>query len=325
MERPVSENALLAMINRHFPNAGFGIELGRGDDCAIFQPSNGLCVTSDLFLEDVHFRHAYFTPQDIGWKALAVNLSDLAACGAIPLGFSLCLGLPEWTDINWLKDFFQGMAALATPCQAILIGGDISRSDKTHISITAYGHKAPGCDFLTRGASLPGDYIFIAGHPGLARIGLEELESTEKPLAKISWPHACAAHLRPVPRLETGRRIAEIARKAERISLMDVSDGLAADIPRLLGNFGCELAFSPENLHQEVITHAKAKNRDPFKEAFLGGEDYALAGACNPEAWPDLQKLVPELVILGKVTEKQGIFINGKDASQLKGFDHFQD
>ena len=114
----LSEDGILACLGRHFPQTGPSLLLGRGDDCAVLRGGKPLAVSSDLFLEDVHFRRSYFTPEETGYKALAVNVSDLAACGARPAAFTLCLGLPGWVDEPWLDAFFSGMAGLASHSMA---------------------------------------------------------------------------------------------------------------------------------------------------------------------------------------------------------------
>lgn len=101
-----SEDSILACLARHFPATHPSLLLGRGDDCAVFRAGTPLCVSSDLFLEDVHFRRSYFTPEEIGHKALAVNVSDIAACGGRPVAFTLALGLPDDVDAAWLDRFF---------------------------------------------------------------------------------------------------------------------------------------------------------------------------------------------------------------------------
>lgn len=138
-------------------------------------------MSSDLFLEDVHFRRSYFTPEEIGHKALAVNVSDIAACGGRPLAFTLALGLPDDVDALWLDRFFSGMAALAQEQRLALAGGDLSRSPFLHVSITIWGESYTGGDFLVRGGSMPGDSLFVVGRPGLARVGLQVLEKEGRP------------------------------------------------------------------------------------------------------------------------------------------------
>ena len=123
---PGSEDDILKRLSLHFPDTPETLLIGRGDDCAMLRPGGPLCVSNDLFLEDVHFRRSYFTPEDVGYKALAVNISDLAACGARPQAFTLGLGLPDDVDVAWLDAFFAGMADAARPWRMALAGGDLS-------------------------------------------------------------------------------------------------------------------------------------------------------------------------------------------------------
>ena len=176
---PFSEDGILACLARHFPQTHASLLLGRGDDCAVLKAGRPLCVSSDLFLEDIHFRRSYFSPEDTGHKALAVNVSDLAACGARPLGFTLCLGLPDWVDMAWLEAFFSGMAALAGQQRMALAGGDLSRCQQLHISVTVWGETAEPGGFLARGGSMPGDSLFVVGRVGLARVGLHALVTAQ--------------------------------------------------------------------------------------------------------------------------------------------------
>ena len=152
----LSEDSILTCLGRHFPQTGPSLLLGRGDDCAVLKGARPLAVSSDMFLEDVHFRRSYFTPAETGYKALAVNVSDLAACGARPAGFTLCLGLPGWVDAAWLDAFFSGMAGLAAEHNMVLAGGDLSSCERLHISVTVWGEPADPGTFLVRGGSMPG-------------------------------------------------------------------------------------------------------------------------------------------------------------------------
>ncbi len=332
----VSEDQILALIERHFPRAHPQLLKSRGDDCALLAPQGPLCVSSDLFLEDVHFRRSYFLAAEVGHKALAVNLSDLAACGGKPLAFSLCLGLAPWLTLPWLELFFQGMAALANAHNLALLGGDLSRSDKLHISITIFGTngKAPGSNpFLARRGVAPGDCLFVLGEMGLARAGLQALEKSGRS-ALASWPKLCAAHFCPQPLVREGLRLAALAAKSGiRLALMDLSDGLMADLPRLLkkdtGNlsglceWGAELTLSKKDLQPELLRHAETEGQNALHEAMLGGEDYALLGGCAPQAFGILADNFPDIRCIGHVSTKPGIRLNGEDLTFLHGFDHF--
>lgn len=324
-----SENAILQLIDAHFPNSHANMELGRGDDCAVFAPGQKLCASSDLFLEDAHFRKSYFSPEDTGYKSLAVNLSDLAAMGAKPVSFLMNLGIPAGLDLPWLGQFFRGMAQLADKFGIMLAGGDISAAEKLHISITIFGQQPENCVFLRRGGIMPGDALFLVGEIGLARLGLLKLEEMGRN-AMLQWPAACMSHLRPTPQIDAGLMLARVGHNSRPPALMDLSDGLAADLPRLLrptrgaSTLGASLAISSSMLHQEVLADAAQTGADAALNAFLGGEDYALLGACAPDILPVLKAAIPGLRPLGEVTRADRIVLNGEDVTGITGFDHFQ-
>lgn len=336
-----SEDAILACLSRHFPLRHPSLLLGRGDDCAVLKAEQPLAVSTDLFLEDTHFRSAYFTPGDIGYKALAINISDLAGCGARPLGFTLCLGLPARINMAWLDAFFEGMALLANRYNIVLAGGDLSRSATTlSIAITVWGEAATPGNFLRRGGSIPGDSIFVTGSPGLARVGLSVLEKHGR-AALQDWPTACVAHLRPQSHVDKGLMLARAGFNARPPALMDLSDGIMRDLPRLLGltgelsatnpktrsGLGARLTLTPTQLHEEVVRYAAQHGKDPVCEALLGGEEYCLLGSCAPDMLPALHAAIPDLLTLGVVTNERGIFCNGVEldnAATMRGFDHFE-
>ncbi|MDR1855989.1 MAG: thiamine-phosphate kinase [Desulfovibrio sp.] len=319
----LSEDAILARIARHFPETHPGLAVGRGDDAALLKRGTPLAVSTDIFLEDVHFRDAYFTPEDVGHKALAVNLSDMAAAGAVPVAFTMCLGLGTDVDADWLDRFLQRMAVLAKTFDVALAGGDLSRSQRTMIAITIFGAQEE--EFLPRGGAAPGDCIFCVGPLGLARVGLDVLETGGRKEME-SWPDACAAHLRPIPLVADGLAI---ARQPRPLTLMDISDGIVRDLPRLLAaggrsDLGAELLLPRERLHPEVMRHAAGKGLDPVEQALLGGEDYGLLGTCKPAALASLLAAVPWAFLFGTVTGDGKIFCNGRSLAALRGFDHFE-
>lgn len=326
-----SEAFILELIDTHFPRTGLSLEVGRGDDCAVWRPQGALCVSTDLFMEDVHFRRSYFSPPDIGWKALAVNLSDIAAMGAVPTGFSLGLALPPDADVPLVDGLLSGMAELAHGLSGLglplldkgvaLTGGDISRAEKLHLCLTVFGEVQDGTA-LCRGQCAPGDAVFMVGRAGLARLGLLALEEFGAS-AKKEYPEACAAHVRPVPRLKEGLRLSALARQlGGRMGLMDVSDGLMRDLPRLVGeNRGADIA--PPPIHEEWRRYAAAKGWDNARlvnEVLRGGEEYALVGTCEGRHAAQVMVMLPEATLLGKVTNYG--FLCG-DERFSGGFDHF--
>ena len=311
-----NEDHFLKLIDAHFPGEHEFLKLGRGDDCAVLAGEKDLCVSTDLFLEDVHFRHDYFSPADIGYKSLAVCLSDIAGMGAKPVAFTMDLMAPADLDESFWEKFFSSMSMLARQNDLGLAGGDISRADKLGVSITIFG-VAGANGFIRRGNCNPGDILFTVGDLGLARAGFHTLEAVGG-AGREAFPAAVNAHLRPKPKVLTGT----LLNAAGATSLMDVSDGLARDLPRLLGpELGAVISLPAQSLNGNVLAFALGVGADPMKTAFLGGEDYALLGAVPADAM-DKADSVPGFTQIGTVTDKPGLVLNGKPV-ELDGFDHF--
>jgi thiamine-monophosphate kinase len=314
MSAPRSEQAFLDIIDRFFPENSPAIRIGRGDDCALFSCPSSLCITTDLFVEDVHFRRSYFSPEQIGHKALAVNISDMAAMGAKPLGFSLGLVAPRDVSTAFWESFFRGMAALARRFDLPLTGGDLSMGDKITASITLWG--TPEHRALRRRQARVGDALFVIGPVGLARAGLLLLEKGD---ASGAFPACLTAHLSPTPLVEQGQLLATIPGVR---GLMDVSDGLAQDLPRFLGpGLGADIILDGGVIHPEVRQYCAQAGLNPELFCFMGGEDYALLGAADEESLIHTCKLLPDTWRLGRVTAA-GLCLNGKYI-QVQGFDHF--
>lgn len=311
-----SEERFLELIDEFFPREHDFLGLGRGDDCAVLKGGKDYCVSSDLFLEDVHFRRDYFSAADIGYKALAVNISDIAAMGAKPVAFTMDLMAPADVDDAFWREFLNSMAMLARQNDMVLAGGDLSRADKLGVSISIFG-VGGSTGFLRREKCSFGDILFTIGDLGLARAGLMSLEAAGAK-ARETLPAAVLAHLRPKPKVMIGTLLNAAGVK----SLMDVSDGLARDLPRLLGpELGADLAMDPAMLNEDVITFARTVGADPLEFAVLGGEDYALLGAVSPFEAGKAES-VPGFTRIGTVTKTPGITLNGQPFA-VEGFDHF--
>ncbi|MFV0422600.1 thiamine-phosphate kinase [Oleidesulfovibrio sp.] len=342
MSTMTSEDAFLACIDRHFSNTHPHVLRGRGDDCCELSCPSRMTLSTDLFMQDAHFRLSYFSASDIGHKALAVNISDIAAAGATPLGFSLGLMIPDGTtgaqhfaDSYW-DDLFAGMAALADTFNVALTGGDLTRAGTFGLCVTVWGGPHYDAPFLRRSGCKAGDALFLVGQTeyapaGLARTGLLELEARGASAADC-YPEAVQAHLRPVPLVHAGQCLAAFQQQHSdaRIALMDLSDGLARDLPRLLaagkGTTGASLILPDAMLHPEVRRWATANGHNAAMHAFSGGEDYALLGSCAPEAvnglTTALEKTGHRLTLLGTAHGDGGILLNGVPVT-AKGFDHF--
>jgi thiamine-monophosphate kinase len=311
-----SEEHFLDIINEVFPNTHPHMLVGRGDDCAVLACPSKMCVSSDLFLEDVHFRLRYFSPEDVGYKALAVNLSDLAAHGAKPLGFNLNLIWPSYLDVGFCRSMLEGMAELAGQFDLALTGGDLSFGSSLGLGVTIWGQSPE--KILLRGKCLPGEILFLVGQVGLARCGLSILEKDF--LGTHKYPRATSSHLRPVPLVPAGQFL---ARHEVVKGLMDVSDGLVRDLSRFLApGTGVEIS-RPFSVHQEVVRYCASIRTDPVIFSLLGGEDYSLLGGCAQDDWPVIQSGLSSAWKLGRVISGQGIFLDGQRLN-LKGFDHFE-
>ncbi len=221
------------LIARYFTRPvrpGGAAALGVGDDCALLAPRPGmhLAVSSDMLVEGRHF-FAGVDPRTLGHKALAVNLSDLAACGARPLAFTLALALPQ-ADAPWLQAFADGLFALADAHGCELVGGDTTRGP-LNLCITVFG-EIPAGQALLRSGARAGDDIWVSGTLGDARLALEAL------LGHIQLPANALAHARqrleqPTPRVQLGQLLRGIASSA-----LDVSDGLLGDLGHILAAIG---------------------------------------------------------------------------------------
>ena len=337
-----SENDFLDLLDHYFGLSTPHQLTLRGDDCAELAMPEAICLSSDLFLEDVHFRTAYFSFYELGHKALAVNLSDLAAAGASPLGFNMNLSLPPHTLRQSVEELLAGMSALAARFHLPLTGGDLSAGQKLGLCITIWGERA-GPKFLRRGGCRPGDTLFIAADSlplplGLPRAALHCLEKTGRAASLAELPEACRRHFLPNPLVKVGMAI---ARLAPGTSLMDLSDGLARDLPRLLGcdrpasktsqpaGPGAEIVLPQELLHPELLAWCRQESKsgpclDAMEEALLGGEDYLLLGSTNqPELLPSIEAASgAHCLVIGRVREEGGLILNGRAFSQ-GGFDHF--
>ena len=252
------------------------IVLGVGDDAALIStPSNEqLLIAIDTLVKGVHFPETT-SPYDIGWKALAVNLSDLAAMGGEPAWFTLALTLPESTE-TWLTEFSRGLFDLANQYNLPLIGGDTTRGPLT-VTIQIAGYVPAGQALLRAGAS-PGDHIYVTGCLGDATLALQLLAG-EIPASAVDYPELLAHLNRPLPRIAEGRALRGIASCA-----IDISDGLLADLQHILDASDCGAEIFQERL---PLSPSARKLLDRYPELWRamisGGDDYQLCFCVAPE------------------------------------------
>lgn len=304
--------------------------LGIGDDCALLAPEPGqqLAISSDMLVQDRHF-FADVDPCTLGHKALAVNLSDLAAMGAAPLGFTLALALPR-ADEAWLAAFSRGLLALAQQHRCPLVGGDTTRGP-LNLCITVFG-QVPVGQALRRSGAQPGDDIYLSGTVGDARLALEAL------LGHITLPADVLQRTRqrlecPAPRLALGQALRGIATAAA-----DVSDGLLGDLGHILTASGVGAELYPATLLQSAAV-SDAVRQQPLELAWTcalaGGDDYELVFTAPPTARAAVQVATERAhtaaTRIGRVAAGRGVLLLGADGYALpsdqmpvlRGFDHF--
>ena len=295
------EAAIIGRFTAAFGRPSPPVVLGPGDDCALLRPRPGevLALTTDALVEGVHFSPA-FSPADIGHKALAVNLSDLAAMGARPVAFLCALAFPErW--LPHLSGIARGMARLARAHGCALAGGNVSRARELSVTITAVG-AVPVGQALTRAGARPGHALYLSGPLGGAAAGL-----------RSQAPAHRSRQRRPRPRVALGLALRGVASAA-----IDVSDGLVRDLGRLLDASGVGAEVEPER-----IPRARGATLD---EALRGGEDYELLFAVPEGRAPALRAAAARCgarapVRIGRVTRALGLA--GLGPGESGGHDHF--
>lgn len=313
-----------ALIARYFdrPCPDARLTFGIGDDCAGLSvpPGETLLVTSDTLIAGRHFP-LNTAPFDIGYKALAVNLSDLAAMGAAPLGITLALSLPR-VDDEWLAEFSAGLFALADQEGVCLIGGDTVQSPLLSVTITALG-SAPPARILRRSAARVGDWIAVTGTIGDAGFGLRAIQTPSgvPPGVDVSAQRFLTQRLnRPSPRLREGRQLAGLAHAA-----IDISDGLLQDLSHVLKQSGVGARLNPQALPMsEAVRAWLSADASLSTLPWHCGDDYELLFTIAPADWPDCSVAA---TIIGAIEAESGMRWQHSDGRREsivpQGFDHF--
>lgn len=324
MPGPVGEFELIA---RYFTRTGPvapRIDLGVGDDCALIDGGPGLqwAVTTDMLVEGVHFLPDV-DPAALGHKALAVNLSDLAACGATPRCFFLAIALPT-VEEAWLAGFTRGLYGLADRHGCVLAGGDTTRSaGGVTISITALGEVPRGSALLRSGA-LPGDQIWVSGTLGDGALGL----ACRRGEVDLGSDAAVAVERleRPEPRVALGERLRGVATSA-----IDVSDGLAGDLGHILERSGVAAVVRWDLVPRSVVLRRMDLPRQ-WQSVFAGGDDYELLFTAPPAAAAGVMAAAGQAGVpvthIGEIRSGRGLTVVDArgDAVDMaaRAFDHFR-
>lgn len=354
--RQLGEWGLIRRIQANLASpARRDLVLGLGDDAAVIRtaPGKAILLTTDLLVEDVDFDLALSSYEQIGYKALAANLSDIAAMGGVPRYFLVSLAVPPWTSVSSVDQLYRGMRRLAKRFEVALIGGDTSSSRRgLFLNLVVAGEIEPSRLVRRTGARI-GDRIFVTGTLGDSRAGLEILKShasrhtsqVKKNRAgkRVTWNLRRATqnvepatlvnrHLYPVPRLREGRILAS---KGLATAMMDLSDGLAGDLRHLCeaSEVGAVIDLGSLPVSLSLSRYAKMKGREPSEYALTGGEDFELLFTVSPSRSERLAQLQRrgqmKATQIGLVRpRREGIMLITKEgrrrALKARGYEHFR-
>jgi thiamine-monophosphate kinase len=329
------ERELIAQIRARVPAAPAWLSIGIGDDAAVAQPERGSLeiLTTDALVEDVHFDRRFSAPADIGWKALAVNLSDVAAMGGTPRLALLSLALPAPMPVEEVHALIDGFLALAADARVALAGGNVTRSPgPLMVDVTVSGFARPR-RVLARSGGRPGDDLYVTGAVGAAAAGLRWLQARAagRPAgADHSGIEACAArHRRPEPRVRAG---ALLGRNRAASACMDLSDGLADAVRQVAEASRCGAAIDASLVPVPDAAREQFRRggEDPVVAAVAGGDDYELLFAVPRRARGRLATVIRQarglpVTRIGALTKAPEIVLlrDGRAEPMPAGFVHF--
>lgn len=331
--RDMGELNIIQGVKELFDNpAPLGVE-GIGDDCAIipYGKESSLLITTDLLIENTHFLRNKIHPSELGYKALAVNLSDIAAMGGQPLYAFLSIGLPGNISTQWLDQFFQGIKSIADPFNVLILGGDTSRAESIVINFTIIG-SIKTTHIKKRSHAKEGDIIcctgFLGGSAAGLRLLLENLPS-DSPIAK----RLIQDHYRPYPHVAQGQWLSHYPGVH---AMMDLSDGLASDIQRIMeqSHCGARIQLDALPLSEDLVNISELYGWPAKEMAAIGGEDYSLVLTIEEKAFESIAEAYQNqfghpLHQIGRiVSEREGLIWLGSHNESIrlkhKGFEHFK-
>ncbi len=300
---------------------------GIGDDAAVYMPNPELAhvITTDTFIEGHHFDFRFYSMEDIGYKAMAANLSDIVAMNATPVLATVALGIPSSFSLKSLNLLYGGVTQLASTFGVQIVGGDTSRAPVLSLSITVIGEAAKSTIVYRDGAK-PGDYLCVSGIVGEAAMGLDILRNNVEPssVGDEAWQRLTSRHLRPTPRLDF---VNELNRQGVRPSAMiDISDGLSSELHHICraSQCGAILWESQLPLPDQCATNTNPQ-RSPVDYGLNGGDDYELLFTASDNF---LAYVSSDLYsVIGEITEKDVLIRrvdNWIEPLRPEGHDHFR-
>ncbi len=323
----IGEFGLIELIRKEQSPQGGEVLVGIGDDTAVIKQGGDdyLLLTCDALVEGVHFHLDYTAYRELGWKAMAVNLSDIASMGGVPKYALVSLCLPPLTDPLKVKEFYWGLRELGERFGVGIVGGDTTSSPVLMVSIALIGRVRKE-HLVTRSGARSGDSLLVTGTLGGAEGGLKLLKRG-RPYPK-GMEGIIRRHLTPMPRLKEAKLLVE---NLEPTAMIDISDGLALDLSHLIeeSGVGAEIWREKIPLHPQAEEVAKILGGSPYDFALYGGEDYELLFTLPPDQVERARELLKEtdLTSIGQILPSdEGLVISvGGQKSPLvvKGYDHF--
>ncbi|MBP2651129.1 MAG: thiL [Firmicutes bacterium] len=323
----LGEFGLIDLIKENAVVDPTSLVVGIGDDAAVYVPERGKLelLTTDMLVEKVHFDLTTTSPWQLGYKAVAVNLSDIAAMGGKPCHIVVSLGLPEELPAEFVVNLYKGIKEICREFSVNLVGGDtVSSPLGLVINVTVAGEVEPA-RLLRRSGAKIGDLVVVTGSLGNSACGLDLLIRRGWEDYEYAWP-LVTAHLTPRPQVAVGQNLA--TRGAT--SANDISDGLASEANELAkaSGFGIKLYSDKIPLSPELIEGAALLGKRPLDYALYGGEDYQLVFTISPKQFACLPQSLGQFIVVGEVTEGEGVTLvepNGRTKMLAPGgYNHFQ-
>jgi thiamine-monophosphate kinase len=338
----IGEFGLIDRLQRQLPPAGAEVVVGPGDDAAAVRGPEGklILLTADVLIEGIHFDRRIHGFEDIGWRAMAANISDIAAMGGRPGHALVSICLPDDVTVEQVEEIYRGMADLAGECGCGIIGGDTVSSPRELVVSVALTGEVAGERMVIRGGAREGDVIAVTGRLGGSQAGLAMLRSRrletqdpgKEPPPAERWDRIRRRHLRPRPRLRTA---GELVRSGCVHAMIDVSDGLAGDLRHLADRSGVGAEIDREKIPIDDQTRWAAEHlgASALDYALSGGEDFELLFTVAADTDPEiLRRAAAEedltVALIGRVRPREeGLILSGSDGQKepliQEGFQHF--
>lgn len=327
----LGETGVIRLMQQFFPDCPPYVNKGIGDDCAVLETGGKdlLLITTDMLVEGIHYTTTTLSCEDLGWKALAANLSDIAAMGGSPHTAFLSMGLKPSAPVSMVESFMRGFQEMACEAGVFLAGGDtVAVTSDSVISVTLLGRCSPE-ELVFRSGALAGDDIWVSGFLGNAAGGLELLLRNEQGRDEYRQT-LIFSHQRPLPRLKLGKAL---GKSGLVHAMIDLSDGVAKDLRHICVESKVGAVIDRESLpiSEPLHTLARDLSHDPFDWALNGGEDYELLFTSSPADRKKVEELTAEITgetatRIGSVVKEKGLWLRaGSMRSQIPpgGYEHF--